>query len=544
MNLARKPQIKYNDDYQMSLFSLFEPKNESFITVKQFTTVNFSNYTLRQYYADIDNFGLETVWDNLLEYCLHNKKQNELIAVDNFGELYELGLAYINKIEKKEMGKYYTPDDVAGLMCRWLLGLKGKNICDVACGTGNLVLAYLRQLGKNTATKMISNGNIYLYDLDATALKICRYAIAITYGIELLDKINYVNGDFLDKTIKLPQDCKVITNPPYYKIEQFSHKWDITKVIKDSKDLYSAFMEKIITQSLSSVIISSYSFISGQKFYSLRQVMNNYNGYIVSFDNVPGNIFNGKKHGIFNSNTSNSVRASITVVENLPCTKGFRLSPMIRFKTDERDKLLTNGFLYDLVGNDYQIVGNKQKSYSKCFKSLESIYKTWTQTSDIIIADLITTTPNEFALYIPNSCRYFTTASKTKLSRSGMHILYAKDKTAFNLLYCFINSSFCYWHWRLFDGGINYALNLLLSMPIKYSNDKFFETIASEMISIEKKYIVKKLNAGVEQENIKFPPEEYRAKINAKIFGLLGINDNVNILDIIHSNNVFGGNNE
>ena len=42
--------------------------------------------------------------------------------------------------------------------------------------------------------------------------------------------------------------------------------------------------------------------------------MNQYNGEIYSFDNVPGNIFCGRKHGIFNTNTSNSVRAAITVV--------------------------------------------------------------------------------------------------------------------------------------------------------------------------------------------------------------------------------------
>jgi hypothetical protein len=269
--------------------------------------------------------------------------------------------------------------------------------------------------------------------------------------------------------------------------------------------------------------------------------MNNYNGYIVSFDNVPAGIFNGKKHGIFNSNMVNSVRASITVIENEENVKGFRLSPMVRFKTDERGKLLANGFLYDLVGSEYQIVNDKNKSYHKCFIQLENVYQTWIKNSDKTMADLITSTPNEFALHIPNSCRYFTTASQMPLSRSGMHILYAKDKQSFDLLYCFINSSFCYWHWRLFDGGINYPLNLLLSMPIKYSEDKFWTEMTAEMTVAEKKYIVKKLNAGAEQENIKFPPQEYRNRINVKVFKLLDITDNANILQIIHANNVFGG---
>lgn len=54
------------------------------------------------------------------------------------------------------------------------------------------------------------------------------------------------------------------------------------------------FMEKIIQQSVSSVIITPYSFIGGTKYYALRKTMNHYHGFIVVFDNVPGNIFKGK----------------------------------------------------------------------------------------------------------------------------------------------------------------------------------------------------------------------------------------------------------
>ena len=78
-------------------------------------------------------------------------------------------------------------------------------------------------------------------------------------------------------------------------------------------------------------------FISGSKFYSLRKEMCDLgNGFIVAFDNVPGNIFCGRKQGIFNTNTANSVRAAITVLNRSGTLKGFRVSPMIRFKNEER----------------------------------------------------------------------------------------------------------------------------------------------------------------------------------------------------------------
>ena len=41
------------------------------------------------------------------------------------------------------MGKYYTPIDVAEVMAKFLLDLPGDNICDLCCGTGNLILSVL-----------------------------------------------------------------------------------------------------------------------------------------------------------------------------------------------------------------------------------------------------------------------------------------------------------------------------------------------------------------------------------------------------------------
>ena len=277
--------------------------------------INFDNYTIEQYKTDLDNYGLEIVWDQLLRYCIDNTPPT-ILNVDNFGELYEIGLAHTNKIAKKEMGKYFTPSDVAKLMADWLSTLRGENVCDVCCGTGNLILSYLKNLDKKDLYSLLSNKRIFLYDIDSLALKICLYSIGIIYGKEYMKNVTVVDGDFLNRNVVLPANCKVISNPPYYKIKEIDNTWENTDVIKKSKEFYSSIMEKIITQSNASVIITPYSFIGGEKFYPLREKLNNYNGFIVSFDNVPGSIFSGKKHGIFNSNNTNSVRAAITVVEN------------------------------------------------------------------------------------------------------------------------------------------------------------------------------------------------------------------------------------
>ena len=79
-------------------------------------------------------------------------------------------------------------------------------------------------------------------------------------------------------------------------------------------------MEKIIASKNAAVIITPHSFLGGDSFKSLRKELNEEGGYIFAFDNVPGNIFNGKKFGIFNSNEANSTRAAITIIN--PQSKG------------------------------------------------------------------------------------------------------------------------------------------------------------------------------------------------------------------------------
>lgn len=498
-------------------------------------------YTKDDYIKSIQKNGLKKTWHSILLKTLNNQFESDLFKIDNYGELYEIGLEYENKINKKEMGKYYTPKDVAGVMSNWLIPLKGENICDVGCGVGNLILSYLETIGEEQTKKILQNGNIYLYDMDEIALEICKYTIAIKYGKENLKKVHIKCCDFLNKKIKLPNNSKVISNPPYYKITDYGEDWEITRIISESKELYSAFIDKILTQSESSVIITPYSYIGGGKFSSLREKMNQYNGFVVSFDNVPGNIFCGKKHGIFNSNKGNSVRAAIMVVQNKENINGFRFSPLIRFKTEERNTLLNNDYLNSLINDRYQISNNKI-GYYKCHKDLLKIFDKWNELSNQKIQDITSSKEGEI-IYVPTTCRYFTVGSKMNLSRNGKRTIYVKDKEKYNYVYCLLNSTFAYWYWRIYDGGINCPLAIINNIPVFYDrlNEKQkhdIDSIATEMQQLEKKYLVYKVNAGKKQENIKFP-KIYRERINTIFLDALGVKENVHMLDKIHSSSLF-----
>lgn len=506
---------------------------------KNFNRKRYDRYNLETYKYDIKNLGIRCTWELINNYLLnfYNPK-NEFLTINNLSKLYEYGLSIENKDNKKTQGQYYTPNDVAYVMADLFKDLKGKNICDVACGTGNLILTFLDLIGGKNTIDIIKNNRLYLYDSDDIALNICKTILYLKFGKDLCKCINFIKCDFLSKSIVLPSNCKVICNPPYSITKQILGDWDKTEISIQTKELYAMFIEKIIKQSESSVIISPYSFLVGRKFYSLRKLMNEYNGFIISFDNVPGSIFCGKKHGIFNTNTSNSVRASITVVENLDGRKGFRVSPLIRFKNIERKNLLKSEVLKSFLNDRYQIISNKQKIYIKCFKELEMIWNAWQNKGTQSLKNFISNY-GQNVLSMPNTCRYYTTAFNGILNRRGQIILNFENEDVFYFVFCLINSSFAYWYWRLFDGGITYPKGLLLNMPLFFESltkyDKiFFKKTALEMIEKASLFMVMKNNIGI-QENIKYP-REYRDKINRKLLDILGLNINERIFDIIHSN--------
>ena len=104
--------------------------------------IDINNFTIDDYEKMIDKLGLAKAWDNILDFLTNKTIEeisvNQLLTFENLGELYEIGLAYTNKIAKKDMGKYYTPQDVSIVMAELLLENKIKSIADVGCGTGNL----------------------------------------------------------------------------------------------------------------------------------------------------------------------------------------------------------------------------------------------------------------------------------------------------------------------------------------------------------------------------------------------------------------------
>ena len=486
--------------------------------------------TLTEYHQSIIDNGLDETWNIILNSYF----PNEFFQEDKLGGLYEDGLAFSNKIEKKAMGKYYTPIDVAEVMAHYLLDIPGENICDLCCGTGNLIIAVLEAMGKEKAIESLSNGNIYLYDIEATAMKICQAILINRYGT-CANNIHLIQGDCLDANIHFPNNAKVISNPPYGKQDSLT-KQNIYLCAKSTKELYVAFMEKIIAEKVPGVIITSHSFLGGSTFKILRKEMNTCGGKIFAFDNVPANIFKGKKFGIFNSNETNSTRAAITIIE--PDKKGFQVAPFIRFRADDRAEVLTNEFLTNLLPDNIQ--NNGDAVLYRIEKGTEEIVNKWIS-SKKTLNTLLSTSPTPYKIDVPNTCRYYTTGAKRNLNRVGKMTLYFKDEESFYLGYAFINSSFCYYWHRMCNGGITYPITLLKTLPIFGTTTKELKEYCNKLIESEEDYITLKRNAGAYQENIKFPMSD-RAKLNTLLLDQIGLN--MGTLLKVHNNSCINPTND
>lgn len=505
--------------------------------------------TIDEYLLSIDKIGLNDTWMGILGKFKGNPDYVDgVLSIPNFGELYEIGLAHVNKQSKKELGKYFTPEDVATLMAKWLDGLEGENVCDVCCGVGNLVLAYLKCIGKSCARELIKSGHLWLYDKDELALYICVNTIGFIYGDDVVGYIHSRPGDFLDDKVRLPENCKVISNPPYAKVDVVPETWCQSVVAHETKELYAAMMEKILSEggSRGTVLLTPQNYLGREKFKPLRQKLGTgYSGFVIPFDNTPGQLFNGKKHGVFNTNTQNQVRPAILVTDNRGWGSGIHVAGMVRFRNGERDKVLTPEFLAKFVGATPQRALNGGR-YAKCFPQLEHLLGAWKARScrerfgDFVCSD------GEYKLNFVTTCRYNTVAYVSDLFRSGKRTLGFKDSDTRDLAYCWLNSSFCYWHWRLYDGEITYQQGMLDEMPTfigKLTSDARTTLIgiAKEMQSIEASHISKKKNSGKMMESVKFP-DEYRTKINNILLLQLGVECDGHEFDILHAHSLVGDN--
>ena len=491
--------------------------------------LDFDSSSLNSY---LQKYGLSATWAGILEAHLRNSEKFHYILESDFfsnfasfetdildglsigeiGILYEYSVAFLDPTNRKENGQFFTPDDVAKVMA----GLsnssffeKGKVWLDPCSGIGNL--SWHLCVSQEDPEKFLLS-NLVLSDRDELALQIARVLFTVSFQNRKKNFYNliaerFVVFDFLSVAESpdsldleglplagIPKHDYVLVNPPYLATNR-----DPRFETADARDLYAYFLENIVKTSSGFVSVTPQSFTNAAKFKPLRRLLlNNFQQLtIYCFDNVPGNLFRGFKFGSKNTNTSNSIRAAITVA-----TKGerkiHRITSLIRWKSEDRVKLLANldGFLSTITLTE--------ECFPKVNRTFRDLYKELGKNGFESLADLVSSN-GQFELHVPSSPRYYISALKSPVDRVSMHTLKFPNKKTRDIAYLVLNSSVAYWWWRVRDGGMTLSLSTLLSTPIPSFEVR--QTLVSKLEKSEVSNKVYKNNAGASRENVKHNSE-------------------------------------
>jgi hypothetical protein len=297
----------------------------------------------------------------------------------------------------------------------------------------------------------------------------------------------------------IPRHDYVIVNPPYKSLLEADDRFETA----ESKDLYAYFLENIIKSSKGFVSITPQSFTNAKKFAPIRRLLlNEFSDLtIFTFDNIPGNIFFGVKHGSSNSNKANSTRIAISVAKQGENRR--RITSLLRWRTSERAQLFSNTDKFLSEPNF------TEDFFPKVGSALVDLYEE-IQTYPTL-GEMMGTSSRGITLYLPAAPRYFISALLTPVARASMKVLHFRTEEDANRAYLALNSSYMYWWWRVRDGGMTLALETIKSLPMPpFDVDNH---LLEELKESENVNRVFKKNAGAMQENVKHP-QDLVAKLN------------------------------
>ena len=311
--------------------------------------------------------------------------------------------------------------------------------------------------------------------------------------------------DFLRDGKDMNGNDAVIMNPPYGRTTQYD---DTDLRTRSIRDFYPMFIEKTIGSGCSVTIVPQ-SFIGAESYSLLREAMSDSaGGTIYAYDNVPACVFNGRKHGVFNTNHVNSTRTAIIEAESGVAGTGYTVSPLIRWRAAERGRLFDASRAAVAESRNVQSGSAPWRKLPDQLVSLFDSLSASTTIGDIASPD------GKFSLTVPASIRYYVTASFRDLSRSSKHVLHFDTEDAANAAYIALNSNLAYAFWRAYDGGITITSSLLSKIPVPTvdaSGDFIDSEIgkrigarAEELRAMEDSCVIVKMNAGKPNENIKF----------------------------------------
>ena len=154
--------------------------------------------------------------------CIKKLKQEDIndTEYDTFGDIYEFLINNYARTSGRLGGVYFTPNTLSTLLSKIASSYldKPKNIYDPTCGTGALLLEYLKQN---------SNIEVYGQEISPSSYNLCKMNMIL----HNVNDYNLTLGDTLAKPISIYENKFdiILSNPP------FRTKWDSSSISSEDK---------------------------------------------------------------------------------------------------------------------------------------------------------------------------------------------------------------------------------------------------------------------------------------------------------------------
>jgi len=138
-------------------------------------------------------------------------------SIDLFGDAYEYLMQMYASTAGKSGGEFYTPQEVSELLVRITVVGKAEvnKVYDPACGSGSLLLKFVKVLGHNKVRK-----GFFGQEINLTTYNLCRINMFL-HDVNY-EKFDIAHGDTLTDPAHWDDEPfeAIVSNPPY------SIKWD------------------------------------------------------------------------------------------------------------------------------------------------------------------------------------------------------------------------------------------------------------------------------------------------------------------------------
>lgn len=311
--------------------------------------------------------------------CIHSAWIAHIEAIQRHSEDAEEKLSYISECksehERKKIGSYYTPTDVADFFWRELFVqnevldaedalsfLRNHHFVEPAAGAGALIFAlFKRFLSLGVTAEQLAEIELSIVDVNTNALAFVEKQMKVLAGAwdVSFNRVRLIRDNFLSADLGSGfKPYFFFGNPPFVANEKGRSPW---------KNIYADFLEKALTQvggegGVHFIVPLSVAF--SRDYSALRTMITDTRGTVClsNFDNIPDTLFKSGKPSHTNTNKANSQRCTIlTVLPGRP--RKLLATPLLRWSKKDRA---------DLLGRSPEYVDVSDYSFDQQFPRPES----------------------------------------------------------------------------------------------------------------------------------------------------------------------------